>query len=95
MLDIGLATGCDVLLLPERGGDRSVAVLCADVALLDAVRYVVEELANERRERAVIRTPKRNVFAEEAATFYAMLGQQQGAMPRAARRNAGGMPFAA
>lgn len=69
-------TNCDVLLLPERGGARAIATLRGNVSLVDALRYVAEELASQQRERTVIRTPVRNVFAAEAAELYALFGQR-------------------
>ena len=75
MLDLDMAKGCDVLMLPDRGGPRSIATLRSDIALVDAIRFVAEDLGSEARERAVIRTARRNVFAAEAAGLYGLLGR--------------------
>ena len=74
MLDLQMTTGCDVLILPERGRARSIWTARSNIALADAVRFVVEDLSLDARERAVVRTPRGNVFANEATGLYALLG---------------------
>ena len=76
MLDLDATTICDVLLLPERGGAPSVVTARSEITLLEAVRFVVEDLGHDTCERAVIRTPRRNVFASEAIGLYALFSRR-------------------
>lgn len=85
MLDPDTTTGCDVLILPERGGGRSISTARSNIALAEAVRFVVEDLAFDTRERAVIRTPRRNIFANEAAVLHALFSGRR-------RAEGGGTP---
>lgn len=93
MLDTGMTTVCDVLLLPERGAARSVETLRAGITLFDAVRYAIEQVAADAHARTVIRTPKRNIFPQEVASLHAVWHRRRNAQPPGP--GADPMPFAA
>lgn len=73
MLDVDLTARCDVLLLPVAESGEEVAWLRRGLSFFRALRFVAEDLDESLRERAVIRTRSRNIFANEAVGLHGLI----------------------
>jgi hypothetical protein len=78
MLPIDLETRADVVILPSKPGGEA-ALLCRDISVASAIRYVVEELSAGERPRAVVRTATVSLFINEIEALY-----EQPEFPKAA-----------
>lgn len=69
MLSVALDTPAEVVIIPPGPGGRA-ALACRGVDVEGAVRYVVEQLPEGERPRAVVRTSTMSLFIDEIEALY-------------------------